>query len=224
MNKQVLRNTVIFAVGVAVGAASTFFLVKKKYEQIAVEEIRAVKDRFEGAMKDLEEITEEEKEIRDGMKKEPKPEKELKGQVTMEDYAKDLRNQERYNYSNVDDSEVNHFDEDISRVWKGVDPDGEDWTPYVISPDEFSSDDEYETISFYVFADGVITDEDYNVVADWEEKVGDGAAHFGEYEDDPDAVYVRNERLHCNFELLKDNRNYRTDIYNNIPHSKRVDV
>lgn len=219
-----LVNAVIFSVGVAVGAASTFFLVKKKYETIAQDEIRAVKDRFNDAMKDLEKITDEEKEIRDKMKEEPdrNEDEDLKGQVTMEDYAKELRNQGHVNYSDVDDSEVNHFDEDISRVWKGVDPDGEDWTPYVISPEEYASDNEYETISLYVFADGVITDEDYNLIADWEEKVGDGAAHFGEYEDD--VVYVRNERLKCNYELLRDNRSYRTDIYNSIPHSKRVDV
>ena len=127
----------------------------------------------------------------------------------------------RTNYSDADD-EVNRFDEDISRVWKGVDPDGEDWTPYVISPEEYASDEEYETISVYYFVDDVVTDDDYNLISEWDEKIGDAPSHFGEYEDD--VVYVRNERLKCNYEVLRDNRSYRHDIYPTIPQSKRVDV
>ena len=51
-----LKNTIIFAVGAAVGSAVTWKLLKTKYEQIANEEIASVKETY--AKKSLEEIEE----------------------------------------------------------------------------------------------------------------------------------------------------------------------
>ena len=57
--------------------------------------------------------------------------------------------------------------------------------PYVISPDEFSENNEYETESLTYYSDGVLTDEYDNPIEDIERLVGsDALTHFGEYEDD----------------------------------------
>lgn len=79
--------------------------------------------------------------------------------------------------------------------------------PYVISPEEFGEDDEFETESLFYHADGVLTDSRLNVIENVDEIVGiDSLNHFGEYEDD--SVFVRNETLHVDYEILKDMRNF----------------
>lgn len=79
--------------------------------------------------------------------------------------------------------------------------------PYVISPDEFGEIDEYDRISLTYYADQILTDEDDELVEDVEETVGfDSLNHFGEYEDD--SVFVRNERLKTDFEILLDQRKF----------------
>ena len=92
--------------------------------------------------------------------------------------------------------------------------------PYIISPDEFQEDMGYTAITFYYFADGVLTDENQEIVDDVENSVGrDFADHFGDYEDD--CVHVRNERLMCEYEILLDQRTY-DEVAHAKPH--RVEV
>ena len=75
--------------------------------------------------------------------------------------------------------------------------------PYVISPQEFGEKPEYERISLTCYADGVVTDDGDEVLDDWADLVGpDALTHFGEYEDD--SVFVRNDILKADYEILKD--------------------
>ncbi len=79
--------------------------------------------------------------------------------------------------------------------------------PYVITPEEFSENFEYDTVDITYFADGVLADENNEPIEDIENTIGrDAVRHFGEYE--PDSVYVRNERLKCDYEILRDERRY----------------
>jgi len=81
--------------------------------------------------------------------------------------------------------------------------------PYIIGPDDFGEEYDYETTTLTYYADGVLED-DYYVVIDKEEvddMVGlDSFNHFGEYE--KDTVFVRNERLKTDFEIQRDLRKY----------------
>lgn len=80
--------------------------------------------------------------------------------------------------------------------------------PYVISPEEFGDYEDYERISLTYYADKVLTDENDEIVDNIDEVVGsDSLNHFGEYEDD--SVFVRNDRLKCDYEILLDHRKYR---------------
>lgn len=88
--------------------------------------------------------------------------------------------------------------------------------PYVISPDEFSNQYDYNTISLTYYADGVLADEDDEVVDDVDDVIGlKSLTHFGEYEDD--SVFVRNDARKCDYEILLDQRNY-ADVIKNKPH------
>lgn len=75
--------------------------------------------------------------------------------------------------------------------------------PYVISPNDFGEKPEYERISLTYYADGVVTDDANEILDDWADLVGpDFMTHFGEYEDD--SVFVRNDILKADYEILKD--------------------
>lgn len=79
--------------------------------------------------------------------------------------------------------------------------------PYVISPEEYGEADGYDAVSLNYFADGVITDDWNEPLEDVENTVGlDIESHFGEYEDD--CVFVRNDVLKIDYEILRDLRNF----------------
>lgn len=79
-------------------------------------------------------------------------------------------------------------------------------TPYVISPDEFGEIEEYAKVSLTYFADDILADEYGEVFDNVEEIIGDGLNHFGEYEDD--SVFVRSDAKRCDYEILRDLRNF----------------
>lgn len=79
--------------------------------------------------------------------------------------------------------------------------------PYIISPADFSENFEYDTVDITYFADGVLCDENNEPLEDIENTIGEDAVeHIGEFA--PDTAYVRNERLKCDYEILRDERNY----------------
>ena len=78
--------------------------------------------------------------------------------------------------------------------------------PYVITPEEFG-DSDYAIISLTYYTDGTVTNEKNKIVANGDELIGlESLDHFGEYEDD--SVFVRNDALQIDFEILKDWRDY----------------
>lgn len=92
--------------------------------------------------------------------------------------------------------------------------------PHVISPDEFGDQDEYDEISLTYYADGTVTDDNDRAMSkdEIEETIGkDSLTHFGEYEDD--SVFVRNDRLKADYEILMDQRSY-VDILRQKPYLK----
>ena len=190
-------NFMMFIVGAAIGSIVTWRYVEKKYEQIAQEEIDSVKEVF---AKREQESTETKDVIREkAFNAKEKP--------NIVEYAAKLREQGYTNYAGVE-PEPNK--EEVSEESMDID------TPYVIPPEEFGEFDDYEKIGLTYYADQVLTDEDDELVEDIEDTVGfDSLNHFGEYEDD--SVFVRNDRLRCDYEILLDQRKY-SDVINRKPH------
>lgn len=179
-----MNKLFVFIAGAAVGSLVTWKLVKTKYEQIANEEIESVKETF--SKRYSEKVNED------------KPEKEA--DVNANDIAAYNELLEKLEYANID------VDALIKKGGSTVID-----RPFVISPDEFGEDPNYETVSLTLYADGVLTDEDDTIVDDIEGLVGeDSLTHFGEYEDD--SVFVRNDDLETDYEILRDLRNY-TDCH-----------
>lgn len=84
--------------------------------------------------------------------------------------------------------------------------------PRVIEPDVFNDDfDGYTKISLTYFQDHVLADYNGHIIEDIEGTIGfESLNHIGEYEED--ILYVRNNRLHSDFEISMDSEKY-SDVY-----------
>jgi len=193
MNKT--KNFMMFVLGVAVGSVVTWRYVEKKYEQIAQDEIDSVKEVFSKRETEFTEDTEVQIKA-DNAKKKP----------SVIEYAAWLRKRGYTNYSDMVDEKPEEVKEEPMSVDK----------PYVIAPEEFGELDDYETISLIYYADQILADDNDVIVDDIEDVVGfDSLNSFGEYEDD--SVFVRNDRLKCDYEILLDQRKY-SDVIKRRPH------
>lgn len=199
-----LKGVLIFVLGAAAGSLATWKLIEKKYKDIAQEEIDSVKDTFSKMKKNeypdkLEDYPDfEEFDDSDNVEEEPKPEQKIdrNNKPDIVEYAKILSETGYTNYAERQDKKEK----------KGVEP-VEDERPYVISPDEFGEKDGYENVTLTYYADGVLTDYFDNVISNVDEVVGfDSLDHFGEYEDD--VVFVRNEKMETDYEILRDLRDF----------------
>lgn len=83
--------------------------------------------------------------------------------------------------------------------------------PYPISAAEwFQNETDYDQITLVYWADDdVLADDNNGMITDIDRVVGATNLHrFGYMSEDPDIVYVRNERLKADYEITKDERNY----------------
>lgn len=187
MNNKLI-NVLAFTIGAAIGSVVTWKIVKTKYEQIANDEIESVKEVFS-----KREVKSEKNEPKKFVQEESKPstneKPDLKNYAEMVGVLGYSKNEEK-------------GDEDSMKKRK----------PYVITPEEFGEADGYGTESLNYYADGVLTDDWDNVIEDVDYIVGEESlTHFGEYEDD--SVFVRNDELEMEYEILLDERNF-SDVVN----------
>ena len=191
-----IKCTVAFVLGAAVGSVTVWKLLKTKYEQLAQEEIDSVIEVFSRreAKQSIEDVSESHDD--DVVKETMDNEKQTRNM-----YEKMTTNYT--NYSEMSGKEPEKKQETTDR-------------PYVIEPSDFGELDDYERISLTYYDDQVLVDEDDELVEDVDNVVGfDSLNHFGEFEDD--AVFVRNDRLKCDYEILLDQRRY-SDVIRKKPH------
>lgn len=195
MNSKVTRFA-LFVIGAGIGSVTTWLLIKKKYEQLTQEEIDSVKEVFSNRKP----IIDDSESIDDIQE----PQKKTEDKPDIIEYTKKLKEAGYINYSNV--VPENKKQEELETMDK----------PYIIPPEEFGAFDDYEAISLMYYEDQVLTDDDDEPVDEIEDTVGyDSLSRFGEYEDD--SVFVRNDRLKCDYEILMDHRKY-SDVIKKKPH------
>lgn len=180
---------VMFVVGAAAGSAATWLYAKKYYERIAQEEIDSVKAVFSERKPDTvvknNNVQEENQHKADIAKLKP----------DLVNYAAKLQEEGYTNYTKHSEKIIEEKDVPMPNK------------PYIISPEEFGESGNYTQISLTYYSDGVLADDEDEIIEDIDDTVGeDFADHFGDYEDD--SVFVRNDRLRCDYEILKDNRSY----------------
>lgn len=207
MNRKII-NLIIFTVGAAIGSAVTWKVVKDRYEKIVQEEIKSVKEVFSDRFNHSNEESSSE-ESDDEMEEDPLSDYRKINWDDLEDLDPSELEEEEYQ-ADYAGAVVSKY-EDIANIYKegGADnmPTSEPREPYVIEPIEFGELDGYKTFELTYYEDGILEDEDYEIVRNPEEILGpDALGSFGEYEDD--SVCVRNERLCADFQILKDYRTY----------------
>jgi len=187
-----------FILGAASGATVTWYCVKKKYEELAQEEIDSVKEVF--ARRDQTNNTEKAaKNIAESVKAE-----HVNQKPSIKECAEILR---REGYTRYSDADINSEDTKMSK-------------PYVIPPEQFGDNEGYYQISLTYYADQVLADENDEMIEDVEDTIGfESLTHFGEYEDD--SVFVRNDDKKCDYEILMDQRLY-SDVIKGMPHQMEV--
>lgn len=191
MNSKFI-NVLVFAAGAAIGSAVTWRIVKTRYDRIIAEEIESVKEAFTNIDTD---VTEE----------------------SVEPSTDDEEDQQEVSPKQINWDDLEDLDEDddiaeYSRIVKNYTSEKGGVInmanePKVISPYDFGELDGYHQIELTYYADGFLEDDEYNIVEDAEELLGPDALNsFGEYEED--AVFVRNDHLRTDFQILRDYRTY----------------
>lgn len=200
-----LSATITLLVGIAIGGAAAWYVARERYAQLAEEEINSIKETYarmeRKKMKDLG------KEFADGIKegleegeKTPAVTTKVQNKGSIAEYAERIKNGAPMDYAKTVVPQKQEVPIESAQY------DSASEQIYVISPEEFGELDTYTKISLTCFDDYVLADEHGVIIENVEEIVGDALNHIGEYEDD--SVFVRNNVLHCDYEILCDEREY----------------
>jgi len=136
--------------------------------------------------------------------------------LTTEEYEEHSRLLEHY----TPDSGVSSFEP--SNVFEQPDPDTFDYDkelgrrdtahPYVLHKDEYAAEEygfSQTTLTFYT-RDRILTDEFDCPINGWEQVVGE--LMFGHGSGDPDVVYIRNHKFQAEYEVVKQDKAYATEV------------
>ena len=200
--KSKFINVLMFAVGAAVGSAVTWKIVKTKYDRLIQEEIDSVKEVFADKYGRDDETSKDE--IPEEEDEEDEQSEHDVHQINW-DELEDLDEEEDYVPTRADMYEYTRLAHNYHDEKGGAHEVKKE--PYVIAPYDYGELDGYSTIELTYYMDGILEDDEYHIVTNADELIGTKALNtFGEYEDD--AVFVRNDYLRTDFQILKDYRTY----------------
>lgn len=179
------RDLIIFVAGCAVGGVGASLYLKDVYRRYAQEEIDSVIDRErhlreEMSSKQQADVIEDSTEDRIEQAQEAAKSNANKSSIT--EYANVIEKEGYKDYSAISKPEP-----------KEEKPAKEEPISY-IPPSEFGAEDEYEQIELTYYADGILADDEGEVVSDVAASVGwEFDEHFGEFEET--TVYVKNDTM-----------------------------
>lgn len=180
------REFLSFVIGLAIGVVSSALYFRGKTQE-EVDEVRSFylsKVGENEATENTEAETVEEKVFREFNATKPE----------IRDYINTLRERKYVDYSKTAEPDAS------SAKVPDVIAD-----PYVISIDDFGQEEGYDTITLTAYSDGTIANYADDELEDPESTIGeDILSKFG----DEDVVYIRNDRLKADFEVVRDNRTY----------------
>ena len=199
---KALRTIILCTFSLAVGAIAGFSvsksIYKKKFQKYADEEIDSVKRVYakhygEAQANEPEEVHEAQMPANPN---EEKPADEATGDEkpplnpAYVDYSAPYRSQEPEVRETRPNPEPSSHNNDIT----------------FLTVEELEAS-KRECITLFYYQDGVLADDDYNIIKNPESLIGDEAlSKFGAY--DVNAVYVHNAKTNKDYEILLDNRPY----------------
>lgn len=97
-----------------------------------------------------------------------------------------------------------------------------DGRAYIIDYDEFMSSEVQNTTLTYFEGDNVLSDQHDEPLMDLDEVVGeDNLLCFGQGSNDNNIVYIRNDKLDINFEVIRSQGKYAQEVLGFIEHSEK---
>lgn len=201
-------------VGFGIGCAGMYLVcnqsLKTKYNKIADAEIESVKATYREKEATLLDIQKE-------IAAQPKPdldtiiEREGYAPKSIEDAVEELRaeEEEREEIGVAAFTQLPPWDHARQMAERTKE------APYVIHKEEFFGDDSYESSLTFTYFEGddVLVDESDEVITKKDEVVGmDNLTKFGHGSEDPNVVYIRNDRLQQDMEILLHKSHYAKEV------------
>lgn len=185
---NIASKILMFVAGASIGSLVTWKLTKKKYEKLALDEINAMREYY---LKKKEELDTRENQLEE-QEEDARP-SYTKDKPAILEYAKRVASL-GYDRGLPVENEMRGDPITMDR-------------PHVITPESFDTVAGYATECLTYYADGVLADDEDNIIEDPDILVGDDFAdHYGEYEED--TVFVRNDELKTDYEICRDYRNF----------------
>lgn len=216
--------------GIAVLASRKYF--KTKYERIANEEIAEARIHFKRLYDkpDLSDLVRPENEEAD---EEPDIEAQAEGQMVRE-AAKILNEQGYTPYNKPEDVQPQSKVEEVEvkasikkNIFDSTEPSSDDdydlddeyekrdlGEPWILEKENFFENaNEYKQVQLTYFeGDDVLCDEADAPIRDYERVIGADNLKFGRGSQDKKVVYIRNDKLKADFEVVKNERKYTQEV------------
>lgn len=224
MWKKALMMGGVAALGFALGAVTTYFVMKKRMDDEIEAQVEDVKRVYSAPKPEVEEVEEpaednDEETVMDISMAKARAVENAQKKADILSMSSIIK-RENYNiFSNPtpaaveaqfgDDNEEDE-DEHVKKVTVESPKEGPADRPYIISGTDFiAGHNAHEQVTVNYYNDGVMEDAltPGALYDDIDGTVGyDSLNHFGEYEED--VVFVRNERLGIDYEVIRQHRDY----------------
>lgn len=184
------KSTFAFVAGAMIGAAAAWYFTKDRYSKRAQEEIDSVKAAFANRFgeRHVEPVSEE---IDIPEKKEENP--------FVATSSLNL-----FSESKIDKTDYGAITTALGYSGEVIDEPEKADKPYVISQNEYGEFGDYMEISLTYYEDGILADDDDEIIEDVAAVLGTDFMH--EFEDD--VVLIRNDARKCDYEVVRDYRTY----------------
>lgn len=203
-----IKNLLIFAAGAVVGGIVTWQIAKRTYWKITQDEINMYKKNLEDKFDNyVNETSAKKSEQKDEVKEEtetlvePDDDGDDYEVISNEPEDDDECLEPRYIY----DSYLEELEYIKDKAGKDVA--GSSGAPYIVNETDVGDRPDYDLIGLTFYADHILTDDANLPIKDIDEIVGPEAlkCFLNEH---VNCVYVRNDRLGCDFEICRDLRRY----------------
>lgn len=194
---KLFKGLCIFGAGVIAGAFVAARAVKEKYQQEAEEEIAEMREYYRELKKESTKVETAEDDTKEESKEEPKD--DFKPIEELEEAKEIIKDKGYINYTHYNDTDIkeNNKEEQVDEN-----------EIYIIDPEEYGGENgEYDTATLTYFKDGVLADEVDEIVA---YNIIGGEENLQPFKDYPDcnAVYVRDDNIMVDYEILRDPYQY----------------
>ena len=240
---RIVKGVALFTSGAVAGALVANGILRAKYEKLSEEEIASVKAAYQVRAQKIGNFSKSESEKTahvmsqeelDSMEEAKNYEStlaELGYTVTPKDIARLNDNLKRGIMPVEPDDEEEDEDEDSEEPEEedseviNVFEASKDGTPYIITWEQFSEENEhYEKVNLDYYADdNTLSDTNDAPIPDVIGLIGrDALDNFGNGSHEENVVYVRNDKLALDFEIVRKDTSYSAYVLGNIEEKPRV--